>query len=59
LHAERGGARRLGADTELATLAPSASARALASLRLIASRLPVKTIVLPASGEAARVDGAS
>jgi hypothetical protein len=47
------------ADTELATLAPSASARALASDRLIDSRLPVNTIVLPASAEAARWAGGS
>src|SRR5258708_5057282 len=38
-------------DTEPATLAPSDSARALASLRLIFSSVPVKTTVLPPTGE--------
>ena len=38
-------------DTEPATLPPRASARALASARLICSNVPVKTIVLPDNGD--------
>ena len=40
-------------ETAPATFAPSASARALASLRVIAVSVPVNTMVLPAKGEAA------
>ena len=43
--------RSVFADTDPATFAPRLSARALASLRVIFSRLPVKTTVLPATGE--------
>jgi hypothetical protein len=46
------------AETEPATLAPRASARALASARVIRSRVPVKTTVLPAIDEPA-VEGAA
>ena len=42
--------RSVLALTEPATLAPSASARALASARVIFSSVPVKTTVLPATG---------
>ena len=42
--------RSVRAETDPATLAPSASARALASARVILSRVPVKTTVLPATG---------
>ncbi len=40
--------RSVLAETDPDTLAPSRSAMALASLRVICSRLPVKTTVLPA-----------
>ena len=42
--------RSVLAETEPDTLAPSASARALASARLIFESVPVKTMVLPATG---------
>src|SRR5690625_1290752 len=45
-------------DTEPVTRAPRASARALASLRLMLSSRPVKTSVFPAIGEASSATGA-
>ena len=42
--------RSVLAETDPATLAPNASARALASARVIFSSVPVKTTVLPATG---------
>src|SRR6185312_517179 len=40
-------------DTEPATFAPKDSARAFASFRLIFSRVPVKTMILPPTAESA------
>src|SRR3546814_19392122 len=44
--------RSVLAETDPATLAPSASACALASSRLIVSSAPVNTTVLPLTGDA-------
>ena len=52
-HPGRRPARSVFFDTEPATLAPSRSAMALASSRVIRSSAPVKTTVLPATGEVA------
>ena len=60
---ENGGARIVvtgcAAQTEPETFAPSRSAVALASLRVIFSRVPVKTTVLPANAAAEAVGAAS
>ncbi len=50
-HRRRSTTKSVLRDTEPATLAPSASARAFASLRVMPSSVPVNTTVLPASGE--------
>ena len=50
-HRRRRRRSRSSSRPSLATLAPRDSARALASLRVIVSSVPVKTTVLPAIGE--------